>query len=53
MKPYQTTRIWTETLRKLRLIAALSGETMVVVLDRLASDELQRIREQDNEKGLK
>ena len=45
---YQTMRIWTRTLRALRLIAALTGERMVQVLDRLVSEELRRV--QDREK---
>ena len=45
---YQTIRIWTRTLRALRLIAALTGERMVQVLDRLVSEELRRV--QDREK---
>jgi hypothetical protein len=40
---HQTIRIWTHTLRKLRLVAALTGERMVAVLDRLVSDELKRV----------
>jgi hypothetical protein len=43
---YQTIRIWTRTLRALRLIAALTGERMVKVLDRLVAKELQRVQEQ-------
>ena len=45
---YQTTRIWTRTLKKLRLIAALTGERMVQLLDRLADGELQRLRQSEN-----
>lgn len=44
---YQTIRIWTRTLRALRLVAALTGERMVQVLDRLIADELQRVRERE------
>jgi hypothetical protein len=44
---YQTIRIWTRTLRGLRLIAALTGERMVKVLDRLVAKELQRVQEQE------
>ena len=44
---YQTIRIWTHTLRALRLIAALTGERMVQVLDRLVAEELRRIQEQE------
>ncbi|HEY7340383.1 MAG TPA: hypothetical protein VH591_05850 [Ktedonobacterales bacterium] len=44
---YQTIRIWTRTLRALRLVAALTGERMVQVLDRLVADELQRVQAQE------
>jgi hypothetical protein len=44
---YTTIRIWTRTLRALRLIAALTGERMVQVLDRLVNDELQRVQDQE------
>lgn len=42
-QPYETTRIWVKTLKKLRLIAAYTGETIVTVLERLAADELKRV----------
>ena len=44
---YTTIRIWTRTLRKLRLIAALTSERMVQVLDRVVTDELQRVQERE------
>ncbi len=40
---YQTMRVWTRTLKKLRLVAALRGERMVAVMDRLVTDELKRV----------
>jgi hypothetical protein len=43
--PYTSTRIWTRTVRKLRLIAALTDERIVAVLDRLADAELARLRQ--------
>jgi hypothetical protein len=49
---YQTIRIWTRTLRALRLIAALTGERMVKVLDRLVAKELQRVREQERREDV-
>lgn len=49
---YQTIRIWTRTLRALRLVAALTGERMVQVLDRLIADELQRVRERETGEAL-
>lgn len=39
---YKTTRIWIETLRKLKRIAAETGETIVALIDRLADAEQQR-----------
>ena len=42
-KPYQTTRIWQETHQQLRLVAALTGESMVEALDRLVKAELARL----------
>lgn len=44
---YQTIRIWTRTLRALRLVAALTGERMVQVLDRLVDEELRRVQERE------
>jgi hypothetical protein len=49
---YQTIRIWTRTLRALRLIAALTGERMVQVLDRLVAKELRRIQEQERQEDV-
>jgi hypothetical protein len=51
MGPYRTTRIWEQTLRKLRLIAALTNSSMVQVIDRLADEELKRLKEQKQEQG--
>ena len=47
---YQTTRIWKRTLKKLRLIAALTDERIVQVLDRLADAELEHLK-QDTDRG--
>jgi uncharacterized metal-binding protein len=43
-KRYTHTRIWTQTIRKLRLVYALTGESMVSILDRLIAAELDRIQ---------
>ncbi len=43
---YTTTRIWVQTLRTLKLIAALTNESMVKVMDRLAKQELERLKKQ-------
>jgi hypothetical protein len=42
-KLYQTTRIWCETHQQLRLVAALTGKSMVEALDRLVKAELARL----------
>jgi hypothetical protein len=47
---YTTIRIWTRTLRALRLIAAHTGERMVQGLDRLITNELQRVQEREQER---
>lgn len=39
----QTTKLWKETIRKLKLIAALTDSSMVAVADRLADDELRKL----------
>jgi hypothetical protein len=44
---YTTIHVWTLTLRALRLIAALTGERMVQVLDRLIIEELRRVQERE------
>lgn len=44
---YQTTRIWTKTLKKLRLIAVLRNTSIVNVLDILADEELKRRGKED------
>ena len=41
---YVTVRIWVETRRLLRLIAAQSGEQMVQAMHRLCQDEWDRIQ---------
>jgi hypothetical protein len=42
MKETRTIKIWTATYRRLKLLAAKSGETLVELLDRLASQEEQK-----------
>jgi hypothetical protein len=44
---YTTTRIWVQTLRTLKLIAAMTNESMVRVMDRLARQELERLKKQE------
>jgi len=42
----QTIKIWKGTLKKLRMIYALSGKSMVFIVDTLVTRELERMREQ-------
>ena len=46
METYKSTRIWAKTLANLRLIAALTGTSIVRVLDRLATEEVARLDHQ-------
>ena len=43
----QTIKIWIETLRKLRMIYAITGEKMVAIMDHLVTEELGRLRNED------
>ena len=43
----QTHRIRTETLKHLRMIYALTGESQVAILARLVEAELTRVQEQE------
>lgn len=40
-------KLWPDTLPKLRLLYALTGESMVSIVDRLIEQELQRIQNAD------
>lgn len=51
MKEHTTIKIWMETLKKLRLLSAYSGERMVAVLDRLITAELDRIERLEGKKS--
>jgi hypothetical protein len=46
---YQTIRIWVKTHRRLRVIAALTNESIVSVLDRLSLKELVRLQGDEKE----
>ena len=54
VKPYTSTRIWRETARKLKLIAALTGKSVVAVLDELADAKLRELerKQKASAKGL-
>lgn len=45
---YITLRVWKQTRKKLKLVAAHKEETIVETLDRLATEELQRIEAEKN-----
>ncbi len=40
----RTFKIWKETLEKLRMLYALTGKSMVSIVDYLVSQELERIQ---------
>ena len=41
---YTNIKVWLETRRKLRQIAALADKNMVEVVDELATEELKRLQ---------
>jgi hypothetical protein len=43
-KKIQTIKVSVETLQKLRMLHALTGETMQNILDRLVKTELERLQ---------
>lgn len=47
MKEKVTTKIWKDTLHKLKLVAVLSQSTMLEVLDHLISQELERLKKEE------
>ncbi len=46
---YQTIRIWVKTHKRLRKIAAETGESIVQVLDRLSEKELLQVQQVEKE----
>jgi len=46
---FTTMKIWADTRKLLRLIAALTNESIVEVIHRLAVAELKRVREDNHE----
>jgi hypothetical protein len=44
---FQTIKVWRKTYKSLKLIAALTGETMVILFQRLTSDELSRVKSKE------
>jgi hypothetical protein len=45
MNKSQNIKIWITTLTKLRMIYALTGESMVKIIDRLVGEELKKVEE--------
>jgi hypothetical protein len=45
-KQYTTVAIWEDSRRKLRMLSALTDESITSIVDRLASEELKRIKGQ-------
>jgi hypothetical protein len=45
----QTIKIWVKTQRKLKLLAALTHESMLAVLERLVAQELQQVERHKQE----
>ena len=48
-KEYTQLRIWVATLKTLRRIYAETGESMIAIVDRLATQELERIADENAE----
>ncbi len=49
MMETQTIKVWKITLKKLRMLYALTGKSMVSILERLVMDELRRIKQGNDE----
>jgi hypothetical protein len=49
---YETIKIWKTTLKNLRLLHALLGESIVKILDRLVRDELKKVQASDRSEGV-
>lgn len=42
---YQTIRIWVKTQRRLKILSALLGESIVETLDKLVEEKLKELEE--------
>lgn len=40
----KTAKLWPVTIKKLKLISTVTGDSMVKIIDRLADEELERVR---------
>ena len=45
-------RVWKKTLKKIRMIYALTGEPMVEILERAVSTELKRVQDEEQDAEL-
>jgi len=50
---YQALRIWKTTHRILRQVAAQTDESLVLLIDRLAREEQQRLQQKDRQDAKK
>jgi hypothetical protein len=50
---YVTIKLWEETRRLLRLLAADSGEQMVEIMHRLCEEEWERVKPKDPKTEVK
>jgi hypothetical protein len=48
---FQTIKIWKDTYKSIRLLAAMTGELMVVLIQRLVKEEHERFKTKENENG--
>jgi len=46
---YQTIRIWVKTQRRLKILSALLGRSMIEVLDALVEEKLKEIEDKSKE----
>lgn len=49
MKPYRTIKVYTNSYRTLKLIAARTGETLVDLVERLSKEEDDRRKKIDTD----
>ena len=48
-EPQQTTKLWIKTIRKLSLLRGLTNETAISIVDRLVTQELERVQKEQSE----
>ena len=46
---HTTMRVWKKTLKKIRMIYALTGDSMVEILDRAIAVELKKVQDEQAE----